>query len=370
MEKVYFFGTGYCAKIFSNKVKSTLDALGNYQIMGFLDNDVRKKGKIFKDYKIFNPEILKDNACNMVLIFLIDDTVYEIVYKQLSGFISSELIHRFDFPLELLLKKKYKNSNDEEIKETLKYISNNKLSVYNQFISENITYDEVKWDKHIDLPYIDFFTIEGKKHPMYYPKEYAHFVKKNEKLYVEGLMWEQSEGSPHLYIKENHDVNDGDYVIDAGVGEGNFALKYIDVVSHIYLFEMDPLWQKPLKYTFQDYENKVTIINKAVSDKTTLNTCRIDDVFSGHRIDFVKMDVEGAEVEAISGAKRVFCSNNIKSSICSYHRNGDEEKIRKLLEQYGYYTTVSAGYMLFLPGEDTWKIGDLRRGIVYGDKDG
>lgn len=36
MKKVYFFGAGYCAKTFSNKVKITLNVLGNFQIVGFL----------------------------------------------------------------------------------------------------------------------------------------------------------------------------------------------------------------------------------------------------------------------------------------------------------------------------------------------
>lgn len=368
MKKVYFFGTGYCAKKFCNKVCLSLEVLGNYQVMGFLDNDVRKEGMIFGKYKVYSPDILKNRTCDLVLLFLFEDIVCEMVYKQLLQYISPELIHPFYFPLKLLLQNKYKNYDEVEIKETLKYISNNKLSVYNQFINEDIIYDEVKWDRHIDLPYIDFFTIKGKKLPMYYPKNYKYFVNKNGKLYVEGLMWEQSAGSPHLYIKGKHVVNEGDCVIDAGVGEGNFALKYIDIVSHMYLFEMDPIWVKPLKYTFRNYEDKVTIINKAVSDKTSFNTCRIDDIVSNKKIDFIKMDVEGAEVSAIKGARNTFCNNDVKSSICSYHRNGDEEKVRQQLEQYGYCTTVSSGYMLFLHADDTWKIGDLRRGIVYGDK--
>ena len=228
-------------------------------------------------------------------------------------------------------------------------------------------YPHVKWDKRIDLPYIDFQTIEGKKVPMYYPKDFR-FTEMNGGYYVEGLMREQSTGSPHLYIKDDHHIKEGDCVIDAGVCEGNFALKYIDIVSHMYLFEMDPVWYEVLRYTFRNYENKVTIVNKAVSDKTTKNTCKIDDIVLNQKADFVKMDVEGAELDAIEGAKKTFCKNDIKSSICCYHRYQDENKIRQKLEGYGYHTTVSRGYMLFLESDDTWEIGDFRRGIVYGNR--
>ncbi|WP_285824743.1 hypothetical protein [Schaedlerella arabinosiphila] len=53
---------------------------------------------------------------------------------------------------------------------------------------------------------------------MYYSRNYK-FLKRDGVLFVVNLLWEQSEGSPHLYVKENHDVNDGDSIIDAGVCE-------------------------------------------------------------------------------------------------------------------------------------------------------
>lgn len=367
MKRVYFFGTGHCAKFYLNKVESALRILGDFQIIGFLDNDSNKIGNMFGNYKIYSPDILKNSSCDLILLFLMNDVQYNAVYCQLSEFISTHLIQDYCYPLKQLLERNYKDSDDLEIKDTLKYISSNRISIYNQFISKNNVYDEVKWDKCIDLPYIDFQTIEGKKVPMYYPKDFR-FTEINGSYYVEGLMWEQSAGSPHLYIKDDHHIKEGDCVIDAGVCEGNFALKYIDIVSHMYLFEMDPVWYEVLRYTFRNYENKVTIVNKAVSDKTTKNTCKIDDIVLNQKTDFVKMDVEGAELDAIEGAKKTFCKNDIKSSICCYHRYQDEKKIRQKLEGYGYQTTVSTGYMLFLESDDTWEIGDFRRGIVYGNR--
>lgn len=367
MTKVFFFGTGHCAKHFTHKVKIALESLGNFQILGFLDNDMYKIGTTFEGYQVYSPDILKEISCDLVLIFLMEERAYEIVKKQLSAFLSSDQLQEYMFPLKLLLQKKYKDSKDGEIKETIKYISNNKISVYNQFITADYTYDEVKWDAKVNLPYIDFKTAEGRIVPMYYPRDYK-FVKKDGMPYVENLLWEQSKGSPHLYVKQNHSIADGDCIIDAGVCEGNFALKYVDIASHIYLFEMDPVWQEPLKYTFQKYENKVTIVNKALSDKTSEKTCRIDDIVLNQKVNFIKMDIEGAELSAILGARETFLQNDIKSSICSYHRSGDEGAIRSQLGEYGYQTTVSDGYMLFLFSDETWKRGDLRRGIVYGKR--
>ena len=201
---------------------------------------------------------------------------------------------------------------------------------------------------------------------MYYPRTHQ-FVEKDGKKYVENLLWEQSAGSPHLYTNEKHDVSEGDCIVDAGVCEGNFALKYVDVASYIYLFESDPVWQEPLRHTFKACEKKVKIIDKAVSNIESNHTCRIDDVVAGTKVDFIKMDIEGAEISAMEGAKKVFGVNHAKASICCYHRRGDEEKIRLFLEKYGYQTSTSEGYMLYLYADDTWELGDLRRGVIYGD---
>lgn len=73
-------------------------------------------------------------------------------------------------------------------------------------------------------------------------------------------------------------------------------------------------------------------------------------------VNFIKMDIEGEEVNALKGSDRVFAgSKNIKCSICSYHRHGDEEEIKKILQGYGLKTSTSKGYMLFLFDDEIWK---------------
>lgn len=367
MKKVFFFGTGFCAKTFLYKVKIALKNMGNYEILGFLDNDEKKIGTIFEGYQVYSPNVLSVTPCDLILVFLIEESKFKPVFQQLSKFRPANQIQEYTFPLKLLLQKNYCNSDEEQIRDTLNYISNHQISVFNQFITSEYTYDEVKWDYKLDLPYIEFATVEGKKVPMYYPRHYE-FVKKDGGLFVVNLLRDQSEGSPHLYVKQNHNIMDGDCIVDAGVCEGNFALKYVGIASHIYMFEIDSQWFEPLNYTFQDYKEKVTIIHKAVSDETSKISCKIDDVVAEKKVDFIKMDIEGAELSALRGAKRTFSTNDIKASICTYHRNGDEANIRLQLENYGYQTTTSNGYMLFLYSEDTWELGDLRRGVVYGQR--
>ena len=219
---------------------------------------------------------------------------------------------------------------------------------------------EIIWDRLTNMPYTIFF---GKR--MYFPRD-KKFVVKNGKLYVTGLEFEQQAGSPHTYITEKNQVDDGDVIVDAGVCEGNFALRFIDKASKIYLIEANPSWRYPLELTFREYLDKVVFVNKFLSDKDDEKNVTLDSLIGDGRVDFIKMDIEGAEPSALKGGEKVFRNNNIKCSICSYHRHDDEEKIKAILTGYGYNVEHSHGHMIFPYDPDRFKWSELRHGIVYG----
>ena len=58
------------------------------------------------------------------------------------------------------------------------------------------------------------------------------------------------------------------------------------------------------------------------------------------RVDFIKMDIEGAEEQAIIGAKRVIENSHPTWSISSYHHDSSNElqhpKLVRLLKSFGY----------------------------------
>lgn len=62
------------------------------------------------------------------------------------------------------------------------------------------------------------------------------------------------------------------------------------------------------------------------------------------KVDFIKMDVEGAELEAIKGSEKTLKNNNVRLAIASYHiLNGKKTcfKLEKLLLEFGYKTETS-----------------------------
>lgn len=179
---------------------------------------------------------------------------------------------------------------------------------------------------------------------------------------------DQDINSPHLYEYGGIAVKQGDILVGAGVREGNFALHHIEKASKVYLIECDETWMEALQYTFRPYKDKVVFCNKFLDSKNSKSTINLDTLVL-ESVDFIKMDIEGSEIEALNGAAQVFAkSKNICCAVCSYRKHGDEEKIIKVLESYGLQTETSKGYMLFFYDSTVLENPELRRGIVRGFK--
>lgn len=357
---IIFWGTGNEAEHILNL--DILEELPNkIHILGFADNDKTKWGRNFYKKLIFSPNQI--NEMNFDFIIILSAKYYSEIYDMLIYWFHidpSKIKDRYYF-LKLILMEKYKYTTDKEILDILKYLENNELSVFNQYIEIGQEINEVFWDKIENMPYIIF---EDKR--IYFPYDYKFEEIEGKKVLIDFIS-EQQQTSPHLYIKDDVKIDAGDIIADVGVCEGNFAIRYAEKASKIYLFECEQSWQRPLEMTFKKFKNKVVFCNCFVGRNNTDKCISLDTIIDG-RLDFLKMDIEGAEIDALLGARKVLMNNNVKCSICSYHKMNDEAAISDLLNSYGYSTTHSNGYMCFLHDKDIWKCPEFRRGIVYGIK--
>ncbi|RKM54435.1 hypothetical protein D6853_12980 [Butyrivibrio sp. X503] len=333
----------------------------DYEIIAFVDNNRLLWGgeKSFKGLPILSPFELKTIEYDLIIIA----SIYkDEIYNQLLDMgVTPEKITDVESLEERIKAKiidKYRYSDDEEIKKVVDYYKKNKLNIFGTYFPSTQEY-EVFWDE--DYPYV---MLDGKK--MYYPR--AFFERKtSERVFVPDVLYEQYEQSPHLYIKKNHCVKRGDVIVDAGVCEGNFALRYIDEIKKVYLVECSSIWREPLEKTFHPYKDKVVFCWKELSRSSSSKTIALDDLVQ-EKIDFLKMDIEGAEVDAVLGAKKLLKSSNAKCSICCYHRRDDEENLKFILESLGYSTSTSEGRMFFSYDPMIGESLDLRHGIVYAEK--
>lgn len=260
---------------------------------------------------------------------------------------------------------KYQNKlDDPEIREVIEHIDKTKkIQIFNyDFADEYATLPvEVLSDESCGMFYVPY---RGRK--MYFPKGWKET---DIVSYYRSIMLEQDQRSPHCYDHKGYGVMEGDVVVDAGVAEGNFALDVIDKVQKLYLIEADERWVEALKKTFASDLDKVQIIHGFLARETSGEYVCLDQLFADQPINYVKMDIEGCEKQALSGARKVMGeAKNIRCAICTYHFYEDEELIGQQLREYGFETEVSKRYMFPEITMEAVVSAKLRRGIMFGRK--
>lgn len=359
MRKIMLWGTGKIA----SEVMLDCTTLNLYDIIGVIDNDSSKWNMLFWGTHVYSPEILKRVNGKITVVILTDS------YKEIKDQIERDYkeydiqVENKNFFYKESLLKKYADSTNQEIIEVIENIKSNGLDIFNYpFVCNYEKKTDVQVDEEADMYYI---VHKGKK--MYFPKTF--YSERSVNDYYNSILLEQDEKSPHKYLSEDFNVKEGDVVIDVGVAEGNFAIEIINKVSRLYLIEADDNWIKALKYTFKDYIDKVVIIKGFASSYCDGNTITLDSVIDT-KVDFIKMDIEGNEWDALQGAEKIIqCSSGIKFAICSYHSDFDQDLIEYFMDKHNIKHWTSKGYMWFPTKlRQTYVSTRLNRGIVFGIK--
>ena len=366
MNRILIFGTDEVTERTVKEIFKDMRSLSKYGIEGFIDAE--KKSSSFLGLPVFSLRDVRNRQFDKIVIAIRGN--YVRIHNMLAyGYgLGNDKVDRSEYLINIKIIEdfkdgKYTDLQDPEIEQTVRQIeAADKFDTWCGYCPKSAEKYEVSWDDDHYMPYVMF---AGKR--MYLPQNYP-FVTENGKQYATGLEFEQQEGSPHTYITDDIYIKEGDVVVDAGVCEGNFAIKYIDKVSKLYLIECAPIWMDMLKLTFRDYLDKIVFCQKYLGNVDGGNTITLDSLVGDGRVDFIKMDIEGAEIDALKGAEKVFRNNDIRCSVCSYHKHDDERHIRDILSSYGYTASVSNGHMIFPDDGEKFLWSELRHGIVYGKK--
>ena len=191
-----------------------------------------------------------------------------------------------------------------------------------------------------------FYVMHNKK-KLFYSQHYK--TEASVQFTYNCICIEQDERSPHRYLSNGFDVHEGDTVLDIGAAEGNFSLDVIDKAGDVYIFETDEKWIEALKLTFEPWKDKVHIINKFVSNVDNDSCVTLEKLFGDSQIDFIKMDVEGAEIEILECSEKILDrSNDLKLAVCTYHADRDRDIVEQILNNSKYECKTTAGNMLFI----------------------
>ena len=203
----------------------------------------------------------------------------------------------------------------------------------------------------------------GKTIVISYPvKPVAHEVRKrlideigiDENNIIMGIFdWRNNQGQYFDYFAPG----ENEVFVDCGCFDGATCFNFAGWCGskgfeHIYSFEADPKNYEKSKellaplgkcelfpYGTSDSNKKVyfasdafetsCIISREEAEKknfegvTEIETVALDDVLAGKRVTFIKMDIEGAEYEALMGAKKLIMENRPRMAISVYHKFED-----------------------------------------------
>lgn len=236
------------------------------------------------------------------------------------------------------IKKLYGNIDDIEMVSLIKHLDKTGgVLTPGGLIQDDLIFEyldlkvEVLTDESCGLKYV--CCEDGKK--LYYPRN----MQTSDVIYFyRSQLLEQDKRSGHCYFKNMDLYPVGGVFVDLGAAEGNFSLRLVERAKHIYIFECDAGWIEALEETFKPWKEKVTIVNKFVSDQVDETKTTLSHYFKDEpKIDVVKMDIEGEELNVIKNSLDfLMVHRETKLVMCAYHRENDEYEMKKMLQGYQF----------------------------------
>lgn len=112
-----------------------------------------------------------------------------------------------------------------------------------------------------------------------------------------------------------------------------------DIGFDIRLYQMG-LWSEKAELRFEPREDGGSQLNDDGSE--IVNVCSLEDVVgTAEKVTFIKMDIEGAELEALKGCQNIIKRDRPKLAICIYHKPEDMYEIplfiKNLVPEYRLY---------------------------------
>lgn len=117
------------------------------------------------------------------------------------------------------------------------------------------------------------------------------------------------------------------------------------------------LWDENCKVSFSNGGGCGSKIQD--SEGVLTEVVRLDDIPQCADATFIKMDIEGAELNALKGAESIIRKNHPKLAICIYHKNED------MLSIISYIHEIEPGYRLYVRHHSKF-VGETVMYAVYG----
>jgi len=322
---IFIYGNGYGGKIYYEVIKFLRKDLNLFFIDDNNSSIKLETLKIDENFYILNSIITKDireKVNKKIADFNFQDRLISI--KGIDEFILNESV-----PFFHLISEEYYMKNLENI----------------EYICKNLSYESSKLYK--ELLYYRLLNKENKKRLLngYYFEPFSNNT--DEKQYLEFI--------PNNSIET---------ILEAGVYDGESSVKLLNYYKAKRLYGFKPFKEKFLKYN----DDRMKIIKKGLWDKETvlyfnengssskissngieIETITIDEFCKYKKIDLIKMDIEGAEFNAIKGGMKTIKRDRPFLAISIYHSIDDFVLLTKYiiqnLENYQFEIGVYSEYL-------------------------
>lgn len=160
-------------------------------------------------------------------------------------------------------------------------------------------------------------------------------------------------------------ITDNETFVDCGAYDGDTIKEFLKVTKgrydKIYAFEPDIKNLEALNKNYSKYSdieihgagiwssrtilrfnaNKGTASLIDIIGETTINVDTIDNIVNDNIVTYIKMDIEGAEFEALKGAENTIKKYKPKLAVCVYHKIEDlidiPQLLKKMVPEYKLY---------------------------------
>lgn len=184
--------------------------------------------------------------------------------------------------------------------------------------------------------------------PQYFPSDL--FVLSDKKAVVDGGAY--TGDTLISFLKEYGCRFDAYHAFELDADNYNKLLEQVNVLDaevqkkiHCY---RKGLWETngEIAYGRRSSEDSYSIFNGA--DTETAEVVRMDDCLAGEEVTFIKMDIEGSELQALAGAEGIISRQKPVMAICVYHRLEDIWKVplylKELVPEYKIAIRHHAGF--------------------------
>lgn len=333
-EEVLIFGASVGGTILYNMLKEK--GLDN-KIIAYSDNSKTKLNKNFmSDRLIVVPPAELTERCGKNCTVIVASSAYEMIKEQLMSYGYPERnIHFFNFAFMDLeytdkefiwdhiddFERAYARMNDEKSREIF-------VDLMNYKITKNYSY-LVHMQKNVD--------DESRQ---YFPEGLFEY-KENEVFVDIGAYTGDT-------LKEFDNVYNGGWKKYLGFEADNYYFTELqncvdksEKKDKIKIYNL-AAWDSETTLYYNSYPGASSMQKEDTDGKTAVKADKLDKILQNEEVTFIKMDIEGAEYNAITGMKELITQNKPILAICVYHLKDDFYILTDLIDdicpsQYSFY---------------------------------